>query len=326
MPNPIADVLTELNALLRLTAVESATARARIGQAANDATRKELGENARKSEERFSAIRTQISKLGGVPDVVGATVARAGVAARLPLEQTVSLTEALLADLSLEHQLADRAKLTKVLAVAADAKDVARLTERLGDAHTKTIEWLTTVLGETALGGPAALKATPAQAAATGARRTATYAGGLTVKGVNKVAASAAQLSRSVEEGTKTGVSSRISWAKELGGSALKVLTAGRDAALSQAEREAGKNSTPGSAQDVRDVRASIGSLSGSELPVKNYDNLKPADAVVAVRDLSDPEDVRTVLAYERAHRNRTQIVTAAEKRIAEIANSIMSS
>ena len=74
------------------------------------------------------------------------------------------ITEALLADLALEHELFDRARLVKVLAADADAPDLVAIATRLEDAHGNTIQWLFTVLAETAIGGPAAL-------APTGARR-----------------------------------------------------------------------------------------------------------------------------------------------------------
>ena len=43
--------------------------------------------------------------------------------------------------------------------------DIEKLADRLIVAHTATVEWLTTVLAEDALGGPAALQRTPIQAA-----------------------------------------------------------------------------------------------------------------------------------------------------------------
>ena len=44
--------------------------------------------------------------------------------------------------------------------------DVEALADRLITAHSATVDWLTTVLAEDALGGPAALRRTPLQAAA----------------------------------------------------------------------------------------------------------------------------------------------------------------
>lgn len=171
-----AELITQLNALLRLTSQEAATARTRVGQASTDATRKELTDNARECDQRADVLRQAVKDLGGVPDVVGLALGRAAAAAKLPLEQTVPMTEALLADLALEHQLFDRARLVKILAADADAPDLVALAERLEDAHGNTIQWLFTVLSETALGGPAALTPRTMQAAATSARTAATFA------------------------------------------------------------------------------------------------------------------------------------------------------
>jgi hypothetical protein len=75
------------------------------------------------------------------------------------------LGEALLGDLAVEHNLLDRACYIKALAVAQGSSDIETLADRLIVAHTATVEWLTTVLAEDALGGPAALQRTPIQAA-----------------------------------------------------------------------------------------------------------------------------------------------------------------
>ena len=45
------------------------------------------------------------------------------------------------------------------------SSDVEKLADRLIEAHSATLDWLTTVLAEDALGGPAALRRTPLQAA-----------------------------------------------------------------------------------------------------------------------------------------------------------------
>ena len=74
-------------------------------------------------------------------------------------------------DLALEHQLLDRARYIKALAVAAGESDIENLAFRLIAAHSATVDWLTTVLAEDALGGPAALRRTPLQAAAGAAVR-----------------------------------------------------------------------------------------------------------------------------------------------------------
>ena len=125
-----AELISQLNTLLRLTAHEAATARARVSQATTDATRKELLENARNCDLRADALRQAVRDLGGAPDALGVALGKAAAAAKLPLEQTLPITEALLSDLALEHQLFDRARFVKVLAADADAPELVALAEQ----------------------------------------------------------------------------------------------------------------------------------------------------------------------------------------------------
>jgi hypothetical protein len=53
-----------------------------------------------------------------------------------------------------------RARYLKALAEAARRTDVRAVAERLQTAHSATVEWISTVLAEEALGGPAALRRT----------------------------------------------------------------------------------------------------------------------------------------------------------------------
>ena len=315
-----AEILVQLNTLLRLTSNEASTARARVSQAGSDAVRRELTANAAKCDERVSALREAIVSLGGAPDVVGLAVSRVGTAARLPLEQGVPLTEAILADLALEHQLFDRARYLKVLAHAGEEPKVVKLAQRLEDAHGETIQWLFTVLGETALGGPAALVPTGTQTVAQTARTTVTFAGSAYVRGLNSAAAAAQRLTSSAGE----AVSGQVGRVRTVTDSARKVLVAGRNAALGQFEREAKKDGAKDTAGTVHQVRENLGVVGADELPVEGYDALGSKQAADAVRDLSSVEAVRTVLAYERNHKARTQVVNAAEKRVSDIASDLV--
>jgi len=325
MPNAHAELIPQLNTLLRLTATEAATARARVSQATSDATRRELTANAGKSDERAAAIRTALLELGGVPDALGVTLAKAATAARLPLEQTVPVTEALLADLALEHQLFDRARLVKVLAHEASAPSVVRLAERLEEAHGITITWLFTVLAETAIGGPAALAATPVQAAAATARNTVTFAGGAAAKGVNKAVHTVGDLTQRVQTSATEAVTEQIGRARSLAGSARKILRSGRDAGLATAESEASKDNARGPAAGVHRLREGLGAVSASELPLPEWDGMTNKQALDALGQLDAAEDVRTMIAYEKAHKDRTVILTAADKRISAIATDLVS-
>src|SRR3954465_1732071 len=168
-----AKILNQLRALVLLTQTEEQVARTRVSQARTDAVRRELNQNADHAAERTQAIPDQLRALGGVPDVVTPAIGRLAAVLKATFEQGEPLEEALLQDLQLEHQLLDRATYLKVLAEAADQPNVRAPAERLITAHSATVEWLTVVLAEEALGGPAALRATPLQWVAGGATKAA---------------------------------------------------------------------------------------------------------------------------------------------------------
>jgi len=317
-----AALILQLNTLLRLTAHEATTARARVAQATTDRTRRELTQNAHKCDERADAIRQAVRDLGGAPDVVGVALGKAAAAAKLPLEQALPVTEALLADLALEHQLFDRARLVKVLAHDADATDLVALAERLEEAHGNTIGWLFTVLSETALGGPAALAPSGVQTAAAAARHAATYAGAAAATGVNKAVVSAGTLTERVQQTS----SSQVGRLRGLVTGARKVASAGRDATLAETEKQAGKEFGAEAARSVHQVRENLGVVAASDLPVKGFDGLTAKDAIEQVQQLRSVEEVRIVLAYEQAHKNRLGLVQAANRHVAERATKLVNS
>src|SRR6476646_3639048 len=164
--NGTSTVLAQLRTVLDLTTTEIQVAETRLAQARTEAVQRELSQNAANGRARAQSIEAAIRNLGGYPDVIGPFIGRAAAAVKAPTEQAQPFDEALLGDLALEHQLLDRARYIKALAVAVGAKDIQNLASRLIDAHSATVEWLTTVLAEDALGGPAALRRTPLQAAA----------------------------------------------------------------------------------------------------------------------------------------------------------------
>ena len=45
---------------------------------------------------------------------------------------------------------------------------------------------------------------------------------------------------------------------------------------------------------------------------------------MTAVRDLDEPADIRAIIAYEEAHKNRQRVVSAAQTRVAAIAQEIV--
>jgi hypothetical protein len=210
----------------------------------------------------------------------------------------------------------DRARYAKALAVAADRKDIVELADRLITAHAATVDWLTTVLAEDALGGPAALRRTPLQAAA-----------GTAVKLFNLPAAwSARGLDRAVDAVRSTGpaVNDLIKRGGNAGEIAAKALSASQNAALKAAERVTRSEGANRVADTLHSGRTAAGVLDARELPIKNYDDLNVNDAVAAIKELTAPNDVRAIIAYEEAHKNRQRIVSAAQTRVAAIAQDVV--
>src|ERR1700712_384401 len=168
MPSNAA-LIRQLRAMLALTQTEAQIARTRVAQARTEAVRRELTQNADNAERRSRQISDELRAVGGVPDVVTPVVGRVTAMFKSTVEQAVAFDEALLSDLALEQQLQGRARYLKTLAQAAGRTSTKNLAERLEAAHTATVEWISTVLAEEALGGPAALRATPLQRVAGGA-------------------------------------------------------------------------------------------------------------------------------------------------------------
>lgn len=312
-------LITQLRALQQLTRTEAQIAKLRVQQARTDAVRRELEQNGANAERRAARITRELSVLGGVPDVVTPAIGRVLALVKATVEQGQPLDEALLGDLTLEHQLLDRARYVRVLATRAERQSVEQLADDLVVAHTATVDWLNTVLAEEALGGVAALEATPLQKVAGGVNRLATAPTRFAVERFNQAVALV----------TRTGEQARES-AEELadkaarvGEDAREVVTAGRDAALSRAERVARRDGADDTATAVRDTRRNLGTLDASELPIRGYDELTVPDAIAAVRDLDDAEDVSAIIAYEENHKNRSGLVSAAQTHVATLAKDV---
>lgn len=309
-------LLAQLRALLDLTNTEVQIAETRVAQARTDAVRRELSQNAANGRKRADAIEAAIRKLGGYPDVIGPFLGRAAAAVKALTEQAEPFDEALLGDLALEDQLLDRARYTKALAVAAKRQDIENLAERLITAHSATVDWLTTVLAEDALGGPAALRRTPLQAAA-----------GTAVKLVNlPVSWSTRGLDRAVDTLRSTGpaLNDLVKRGGNAGEIAAKALSASQNAALRAAERVTRSEGADSAADALHSGRAAVGVLDAKELPIRKYDDLNVNEAVAAVKKLTVPDDVRVIIAYEEAHKNRQGIVSAAQTRVAAIAQEVV--
>jgi hypothetical protein len=309
-------LVTQLRALLELTNTEIQVAQTRIAQARTDAVRKELTENASNARDRAEAIESAIRELGGFPDVIGPFIGRLAAAVKAIAEQAQPFDEALLGDLVLEHQLLDRARYLKALAVAGGHTDVEKLATRLMTAHSATVDWLTIVLAEDALGGPAALRRTPLQAAA-----------GTAVKLVNiPVTWSARGLDRAFEtvRSAPPALNELFNRGTHAGDVAVKTIAASRDAALDAAEATSRQQGADDAANVIHSVRTATGTLSVDELPIADYDDLNVNQAVAAVKELDAPADIRAIIAYEEANKARQGIVSAAQTRIASIAQEIV--
>ncbi len=309
-------LLTQLRSILDLTHTEIQVAETRVAQARTDAVRTELQRNANNGRIRAEAIEKAIRDLGGFPDVIGPFLGRAAAAVKALTEQAEPFDEALLGDLALEGQLLDRARYVKALSVAAKHKDVEELATRLITAHSATVEWLTTVLAEDALGGPAALRRTPLQAAAGLAIRFVNLPLNWSTRGVER----AAEAVRSV----RPTVTELVDRGARTGDIAAKTLVGARNSALETAERIAREQGADGAADAIHAARGASGILESAELPIAEYDDLNVNEAVAAIKELTDPTDIRVIVAYEEANKERARVVSAAQARLATIAQEVV--
>ncbi len=213
-------------------------------------------------------------------------------------EQAEPFAEALLGDLALEHLLVDRARYLKSLAVAAGNKEVQDLADSLIEAHSATVVWLTTVLAEDALGGPAALRRTP-------------DSGGRRCCGQTRQPAGTAGHPR-VRPGADHGPLHPAGRRRRTGPRQPGRGHRGQDAVRLAGRRPVGgrESSEPArGAEEVADalhnLRGSTGVLEASELPIAGYDELNVNDAVAAVKELDEPADIRVIIAYEEFHKDR---------------------
>src|ERR1700709_2750557 len=253
--------ISQLRALALLTQTEEQVARTRISQARTDAVRRELTQNADHAGERSLLITEQLRSLGGVPDFVTPAIGRAGAVLKATFEQAAPLEEALLGDLQLEHQLLDRATYVKVLADQAGETKVRQLAEKLIDAHKATVEWLTVVLAEEAMGGPAALVATPVQKVAGGVARAVNAPVRFWANTVNNTVDTGNQAA----EQTSARISAVTERASALTDAVRETLAAGRGASLKRAEQVADREGNQDVAKAARSARAAGGAGSGAE-------------------------------------------------------------
>ena len=315
-----ARLINQLRALVLLTQTEEQVARTRIAQARTDAVRRELQQNADNAAQRTRLITAQLRAVGGVPDVVTPAVGRLGAVLKAALEQASSIDEALLQDLALEHQLLDRATYVKVLAKVAEKPQVGALAEQLIEAHKATVEWLTVVLAEEALGGPAALEPTAFQRVAGGAARAVNAPVRFWANTVNRAVDTVQHTVQQAGEQTSESAHGLAGRASALTGAVRETLAAGRAASLRRAERIARREGNTDAAEAARAAREELGDVSADELPIKGYDSLSTTDAAKAAKQLKSPREINLIIRYEETHKNRSSVISAAQTALAAVA------
>ena len=100
---------------------------------------------------------------------------------------------------------------------------------------------------------------------------------------------------------------------------AVDSLTAGRDAALLQAEQIATRKGARSTETAVHRTRVLAGGLTVDELAVDNYDDLTVGEVASAVQQLTDKAALIALLRYEHNHKDRAGAVTAIENRLAAL-------
>ena len=219
-------LVAQLNALLRLTNTEIMIVETRRSQATRPEIERELAANADKGRERAGLLARSIRDVGGIPDVVGVAVGRFAATAKAVGEQGQEFVDALLGDLALEHELADRTRFAMMLAEHLDARQTRKTLDRLERAHAETIEWLNVRLAEVAVGGPAALRPTALQSAFGIGRRVSGLPTRNTSELVNRSIDGAGRARRQTVDAIQIN-SKRV---RELVDAAGEIWTAGRDA------------------------------------------------------------------------------------------------
>jgi hypothetical protein len=315
------DLLTQLNALLRLTNTEVMVAEARRAQASTPDFERELAVNADMGRQRAKMLADSIRDVGGIPDVVGIAAGRFTASAKAALEQGQEFIEAVLGDLALEHELLARTRLAAMMAEHLDVRSVSRTLDRLERAHAETVDWLMTRLAEVAAGGPAALRPTPLQSVVGFGRRLSTMPMRNISSSLNRTIDGAGQARREAAESVRTN-GKRV---RELVEAAGEIWTAGRDASLKRTEQIADERGDKERARSVNRRRRDLGAVDADELPIRGYDALRADAAIGRIGRLTSVDDVRAVLAYETSNKARKGVLEAAHSRIEELAARLAS-
>ena len=314
--NGTSTVLAQLRTVLDLTNTEIQVAETRVAQARTEAVRRELTQNAANGRARAQSIEAAIRNLGGLPDVLGPLLGRAAAAVKALTEQAQPFGEALLGDLALEHQLLDRARYLKALAVAQGNADIEKLADRLIVAHTRDRRVAHHRAGRGCTRGSRRAATDPDS----GSDRRGSEIGERARVVVSAGSDRAVQTVRAAPP----ALGELLSRGAHAGDVATKALTASRDAALATAERITRREGADQAADALHSMRSAAGVLEADELPIADYDTLNVSEAVAEIKELTTPADVRAILAYEEAHKNRHGVVSAAQTRVAAIAQEVV--
>jgi bacterioferritin (cytochrome b1) len=297
-------LIVQLRTLRHLTNTEAQIAQTRQAQARDEAVREELATNAANAQERAQRIAAALRDLGGVPDVVTPALGRATALAKTVVEQGQPIAAALFGDLALEHQLLDRARYLEALADTSDHADTRNLARRLQAAHQETIDWINSVLVEEASGEPTKVRPTPVQKAVGRLTSVVSYPIRWTAEWINGTAEAVAR------------TRSRVDTVAE---AAIDSLTAGRDAALLQAEQIATRKGARSTQTALHRTRVLAGGLTEEELAVDNYDDLTVGEVASAAQQLTDTAALTALLRYEQNNKDRAGAVTAIENRLSAL-------
>ena len=313
-------LVAELQQLLRMTAFEQSIATARRVQARSTDIAEELAANAEKSGERLALLAGAVKQVGGMPDVVGPLLGKAGGFLTTQLNQVQTLQGALLGDLALEHQLRERARYARTLAESLGYTQVIPVLDRLETAHSATIDWLETRVGEVARTGTSALQATPVQVAVATARKALTTPFDVAAYGVNRVSGLLQRF------GTKAAADVQVT-AEEVVDAAATVVSTAKQAAVDVYPTEGARAAAQETVEVAVDEFGAVGSLTdntgvepdGEHAPFPGYDKLSGDSVMRHVAESTDLPDLQVLLAYEEAHKNRKGVVQAVETRLAAL-------
>jgi hypothetical protein len=325
-------LLKELKELQRLTAFEQAVATVRRTQAATTPISQELGANARKAGERLALLGSAVRRVGGSPDLVSPVLGRLGAFVQTQVNQVQTLQGALLGDLALEHQLRDRARYARTLAVTLGETGVLPVLDRLELAHSETITWLERRLGEVGRTGTSALRATPVQAVVGSVRSAVGVPFALAATGVNRVAGLVTRAGRQVPAAVgqvQETVGQVQETVQDRAGQAAEAVTDRVVDVTDRATEQAATAATAVTAATAATEQASVpdptdvSDVAEDKPPFAGYERLSGDSIMRHVQDTEDVEELRVLLSFEEAHKARKGVLATVRDRLTELESRV---